>query len=219
MATRPFILGGKKKECAHLRWAFSLFVSPVKKKKRNHRNFEGLHFEMLTTTCHQESLHRFPLCRCFIWPVIQVLVGGKPLECNLIANVVQQNPSLCYFLRGVKFWLWTSKGFWKLIMLCNITPLCLPHPPTSAPLPGNWEGAHIAHCWLTCSRVVTAPDLLSGSNHLLLALCAPLHVYISVFVESWDLVHSWHVLSILLQVMRRLIASGSLQHSTSVPPG
>lgn len=77
-----------------------------------------------------------------------------------------------FFFWGSKFWLWTSKGSWKLIVLCNITPLSLQSSPS--PLLHYLEsgkGAHIAPCWLTCSRVVTSPNLLSSFNHLLLALC------------------------------------------------
>lgn len=65
-------------------------------------------------------------------------------------------------------------------MLCNITPLSLPssplsHSPPSPPLHylESGQGAHIAPCWLTCSHVVTSPNLLSSFNHLLLALCSP----------------------------------------------
>lgn len=133
---------------------------------------------MLTFTCHQDiSTAQMFYSICY-WSAC----GWKPPFHARWALTLSSKRVLVLFSEGVHFWLWTSKGFWKLIMLCNIAPWSLPHPPPPLHYLQTGEGAHIARCWLTCSRVVIAADLLSGSNHRPLALCATLRISV-----CWEL--------------------------------
>lgn len=164
-----------------------LLLLPLPFQTNYHRNSVRLHFEMLTTTCHgygpfKPHVYPFENARCVIF---QPLEGQKERKALMPFNhwccpVFFLSFFLLFLCRGSKFSLLGFKRdreSWS----CCATSLHYPLPSfPSSPSPSprlhyldSGRGAHIAPCWLTCSHVVTSPNLLSDFNHLLLALCSP----------------------------------------------
>lgn len=178
---------------------FPLFIFPLLSpfKKENHRNSEGLHREMLTTTCHRyrpskplEFLHRwvYSLLMLDLSCSYSSGWGGKPNQIPFNHWRCPANNPLFFFLGG-KFWLRTSKRYWKLIVLCNITPLYLPSSrPPVLPIsllsitwnlgkalilhPADWLAAVLSHlptfcqaliicCWLSAAPPLSLPPAVA----------------------------------------------------------